>query len=125
MKAKLEIYALSVCFAAVISLVVSLGIGSYSLIKVTAPTLTMSSYSHTKYQTNETYWKTISCRSKDCEDKKPIEKELTNQRLDAFRIAQKAESRSGFQTLLKSLLFIFFSSIVLLIHWKLAKSCRE
>ena len=52
MKSKLEIYALSVCFATVIILIISLGIGSYSIVKISAPSLTMSSYYYDQYLTN-------------------------------------------------------------------------
>jgi len=37
MKSKLEIYALAVCFASIVCLIISIGIAGYSIIEITAP----------------------------------------------------------------------------------------
>lgn len=127
MQSKLEIYALSVCFASVVCLVISLGIGSYSLIEINAPDLTMNSYNYDQYQSNEAYWLNMPLSCKDDCDKivKPEEGELTRKRLEAFVVAKKSETRSGFQTLIQCTLFILFSAMALFIHWQIAKKCRE
>lgn len=127
MKSKLEIYALCVCFASVISLVISLAIGSYSIIEISAPSLTMNSYQFDKYQSNEAYWKTSKPYCKEnCEEVKELsEGDITRKREADFALAKASESRSGAQTLLKSVLFIFFSFVAFAIHWKLAKKCRN
>ena len=44
MKSKLEIYALSVCFAAMVCLVISGGIAGYSIFEIMMPELTMRSH---------------------------------------------------------------------------------
>ncbi|MDP8287976.1 MAG: hypothetical protein RAP03_15000 [Candidatus Electryonea clarkiae] len=123
MKSKLEIYALSVCFAAVVGLVISAGVAGYSVFEIIDPELTMISYTYDKYQTNEAYWKSIlSCsKTKD----KPNEEELTKKRQEAFVVAVKAEKRGGIQSLIRCLMFILTSGITLLIHWKIAKKSRE
>ena len=126
MKSKLEIYALSVCFAAVVCLIISLGIGSYSIVKISSPQLTMNAYNYDQYQTNNSYWKKNKPYCKDeCENKKPEESDLTKQRIESFKVALEGESRRGFQSLIQCSLFILFSSIALLIHWQIAKKSRN
>ena len=49
-----------VCFAAMVCLVVSSGIGGYAIFEITAPELTMRAHTYDKYQTNDAYWKTIN-----------------------------------------------------------------
>jgi len=125
MKSKLEIYALSVCFAAVVCLVISTGIAGYSVFETIAPELTMSSYKYDRYQTNEAYWKSITSCSKDEKaGVKPNEEELTKRRQKAFVVAVKAEKREGAQLLIRCLMFILASGITLLIHWKIAQKSR-
>jgi len=128
MKSKLEIYALSVCFTSVLCLVISLGIGSYALVSINAPSLTMNSYLYNQHQSNETYWKSINrpCHEKDCKETvKPEEKILTEQREIAFSMAKKNEVRQSLQVLIKSGLFILFSALALFIHWRIARNSRE
>ena len=125
MKSKLEIYALSVCFAAVVCLVISTGIAGYSVFEIIAPELTMSSYKYDRYQTNEAYWKSITSYLKDEKaEVKPNEEELTKRRQKAFVVAVKAEKREGAQLLIRCLMFILASGITLLIHWKIAQKSR-
>lgn len=125
MKSKLEIYALSVCFAAVVCLVISAGIAGYAIFEIVSPELTMSSYKYEKYQTNEVFWKDKrSCSENEKDDAKPAEDALTKQRLDAFSVEIRAQKREGIQTLIKCFMFIFFSGIALFIHWKIAQKSR-
>lgn len=125
MKSKLEIYALSVCFAAVVCLAISMGIAGYSIFQITAPVLTMNSYKYDKYQTNESYWKSkASCSKEEKAESKPGEEALTKQRIEAFSIEVKGVQREGFQALIQCFMFILVSSIALLIHWKIAQKSR-
>jgi len=125
MKSKLEIYALSVCFASVVCLVVSTGIAGYSLFEVFVPELTMRAYDYDKYQTNDSYWKSrMSCADKEKPDVRPSEEELTKQRMDAFSVEVNSEKREGFQSLIRCLMFILVSTVTLFIHWKIAQKSR-
>lgn len=125
MKLKLEIYALSVCFASVVCLVITMGIAGYSIFQITVPELTMNSYNYKKYQTNEAYWKSMaSCSKEEKTENKPGEEALTKQRIEAFAVEVKAQQRDGIQTLIRCFMFILASSIALLIHWKIAQKSR-
>lgn len=125
MKSKLEIYALAVCFAAVVCLVISMGIAGYSIFEIAFPKITMQSYNYEKYQTNDAYWKSKKSYDENYKGKaRPNEEELTKQRLDEFALEIKEEQRKGLQTLIQCLMFIIVSSVVLFIHWKIAKKAR-
>ena len=125
MKSKLEIYALSVCFAAVVCIIISAGIAGYSIFSIVTPELTMSAYKYDDFQTNEAYWKSkSSCSKSEKEEVKPSEEELTKQRTEAFAVAISAEKREGSQSLIQCFMFLFVSGITLIIHGKIAKSSR-
>ena len=125
MKSKLEIYALSVCFAAVVCIIISAGVAGYSIFSIVSPELTMSAYKYDKLQSNEAYWKSKgSCSKEDKEEVKPSEEELTKQRVEALAIAVSAEKREGFQSLIQCFMFLLVSGITLIIHGKIAKSSR-
>jgi hypothetical protein len=125
MKSKLEIYALSVCFAAVVSLVISTGIAGYAIVSIAAPRITMRSYDYDRFQTNDLYWEKISsCSKNEPAGSRPAEEELTRRRLEAFDLELESERREGVQNLLQCLMFILVSGGVLIIHWKIARKAR-
>lgn len=126
MKSKLEIYALTVCFAAVVCLVVSAGIAGYAAFRIATPELTLSSYNYDKFQTNEAFWKSRgdSCSDEKTTEVRPGEEVLTKQRLEAFSLELKGERREGWQSIIGSLIFILVSGVALLIHWKIAQQAR-
>jgi hypothetical protein len=124
MKSKLEIYALAVCFAAMVCLVVSFGIAGYAVFEIATPELTMRGFSYEKFQTNDLYYENKrSCCSKEKEPR-PSEDALTKQRLEAFAVEVKGEQREGFQALIKCIMFIVASGIALVVHWRVAKKAR-
>jgi hypothetical protein len=126
MKSKLEIYALSVCFAAVVCLVISVGIAGFSIFEVAVPEFTMSAYEYDKYQTNDAYWESrLRCSREDKPEAKPGEEQLSKERFEAFAIAIKAEKRGGFQTLIRCFMFLLAAGITLAIHWQIAKKARS
>jgi hypothetical protein len=126
LKSKLEIYALAVCFAAVICLVISISIAGYSTITIINPELTIESYEFDKYQSNDNYWESKkSCYSRDqSKMTRPPEEELTKQRLEELSIKLKGERRNGLQSLIYSLIFVVVGAVTLLIHWRIAKNAR-
>lgn len=125
MKPKLETYGLSVCFAMVVSLVISMSIAGYALLEIVTPELTMSSYEYDKYQTNEAYWKSNnSCSNEERSVAKPGNEELTKQRSEAFAKEIESEKREGSQSLMQCFMFILVSGISLCIHWIIARKAR-
>jgi hypothetical protein len=127
-KTILEIYALAVCFVAVVCLVASLGVGAYSLVQLSKPDFTMNSFNYDQYQSNDAFW-TGCARGRYCgpdEKKKerPSEAELTKERMDAFDRAVASERRDGAQTLVKASIVLIIDIVVLLVHGTLARRAR-
>ncbi len=54
-KSILEIYALAVCFVALLCFVIALGIGVYDLIQITNPEFTINVYEYERHQSNEAF----------------------------------------------------------------------
>jgi hypothetical protein len=125
MKSKLEIYALAVCFAAVVCLVISISIAGYSVIQIADPELTINSYKYDKYNSNDSFWETKHGRSKDQGAvQRPPEDQLTKQRLEELRTELRGEKRSGLQSLIHALMFAVVGAVTLLIHWRIARKAR-
>jgi len=125
MKSKLEIYALAVCFAAVVCLVISISVAGYSIVRIVDPGLTMSSYNYNKYQTNDRFWESKQAYAKDQSAmKRPSEEELTKQRQEALRIELGEEKRGGLQSLIRTLMFVVVGAVALLLHWRIARRAR-
>lgn len=130
MKSKLELYALAVCFASVICLVISTGVAGYSLVKIAKPSLTIRAWDYNRLQSNEAFWKSISrstpalLDNKPKQEARPSEEELTQMRSDELKTVLCAEQRDGFQALLQCAFFIIISVITLFIHWRIAKRAR-
>jgi len=126
MKSKLEIYALAVCFAAVVCLVISVSVVGYSIIRIVNPALTMPSYNYNRYQTNDRFWDSIRSRAEDQSTvKRPPEQDLTKQRLEALTIDLEGEKRDGLQSLIRALMFVVVGAVVLLLHWRIARKARS
>lgn len=148
-KSILEIYALTVCFMAIICFIVALGIGFYNLIQISSPSLTLDSWQYHEYQTNDSFWgggQAYLVPMSD-EDKKedhpsksevakymgykeiqkvrPPESELTKWRLEGYEHALKVEQRSGLQNLVRAIIVIFISIAVFYTHWRIGKRARS
>ena len=128
-KTILEIYALSVCFVAIVCLVIATGIALYSIVQLAAPQFTMSGTSYNQYQSNDAYWASCGpgiryCTSGEKNRERPAESGLTKQREAGFVTALATERRDGAQGLVKSAIFIFVAAVVFFLHWDLAKRAR-
>jgi hypothetical protein len=119
-KSLLEIYSLAVCFVTIICFAVALGIGTYDVLEMSNPELTLKSYSYQQHQTNEAFTRNWS---KDKE--KPSEEEITRMREKSYKVALEAERRDAVQSFIRVLIVILIDIGIFLIHWKLAKRARE
>jgi hypothetical protein len=50
-----RIYALAVCFASVLCITISLGVGLFDVVQLTYPKITMNSYEYQNLQSNESF----------------------------------------------------------------------
>ena len=119
-KSILEIYALAVCFATVVCLVIALGVASYNIIGIFKPEFTMSVYEYDKYQSNDAFWKDYSKN-----EQRPPEGELTLKRMENYKLALHSEYRDAWQGLIKATLVVIFDVIFFIIHWRIARRARE
>ena len=89
-KGLLEIYALSVCFVALVCFVISLGIGIYDIVEITSPEFTLRAYVYEKHQTNEMF-------TRNWPESKPLlsDEEITKQRKESYAIAIRTERRDA------------------------------
>ncbi len=127
MRSKLEVYALAVCFAAVVCLVISAGIGGYAFIRIIQPELTQKKWDYEQHQSNDAFWQ--SRRYGTAEERKleqrPAEEDLTKRRLESFNRALTAERRDGVQTLIQCAMFFLAGAISLFVHWRIARRARQ
>lgn len=121
-----EIYALAVCFTAIVCFVISLGIGIYDIVQIANPGFTLSSCEYNRHQTNDAFWSDHCNYAKD-DDKRirPQEDELTRTREESLQRALKAEQRDASQSVIRVLIIISINALVFLIHWLIAKRARE
>lgn len=123
----LEIYALAVCFVTVVCLIVSLGIGIYSIVEVANPAFTLDSHDFLRHQSNDAYWSNPPMIPLDDKGNRirPPEQELTRQRLESYTRALRIEQRGGLQTLTKVFIVILIDLIVFGVHWRLGRRARN
>ncbi len=126
-KTVIEIYAMAVCFVAVVCLVISLGIGLYDLVEISNPEFTISSYEYKKHQSNESFLKGDCGKEKETlVDKKiPTDEEITRQRLASFQNLIAIERRDAFQSLTLVSIILILNIILFFIHWRIAKRARN
>ena len=114
-----EIYALAICFLAVVCFIVAAGLGIYDVIQIVKPGFTISSYEYKKYQSNKKF-------IKGCEDKYAdySEEEITEMRLEGWENALKIEQRKAFQSITMVFIILLIDTVAFVFHWLLAKKIR-
>lgn len=132
-KTAIEIYALLICFSAMVCLSINAGLVIYNIVSLANPELTLSDYQYQDHQTNDSYWRYRSGRSgvmqindwtphpKETNNpakQRPTEDKLTQQRLASYQNALDAEARSATSKLIFEFIVIFISSILFFIHWR-------
>lgn len=124
----LEIYALAVCFVAVIGFVVCLSTVGFSLVQIAKPDLTMNSYRYDEFQNNDVYWaehyRYKSCPDENKKEPRPSEEELTRQRQKDLDRVLARERHEGVQSLVQTLIVMLIDGTTFFIHWLIAKRAR-
>lgn len=125
-KTILEVYALAVCFAAIVCSVIVLGIAIFDVIQIMKPEFTMNSHEYNRHQSNNAFWeRSGACDNKDKEKQRPNEEELTKRRLASFQQTIKTEQRAALQSITIATIILIIDIILFLIHWKIAQRARE
>lgn len=130
-KTAIEIYALLICFSAMICLSINVGLIIYNGVSLLNPSLIISDYKYQKHQNNDSFWdnksgvnsmqipNVFSPQQNDkLTPKRPITSELTRQRLASYKGVLNAEKRSAIRDLIFELIIVFVSSILFFIHWR-------
>jgi len=119
-KSGLEIYALAVCYTAIIAITACLSLGIWSGVKIAVPSISIDSYQYWRFQSNENYLRD------NAEDMSALSSpEITRRRTEEYRLAVNRERRDTFQNLVQQLIVLLMSSAVFLIHWRLARKMRR
>jgi len=106
-------YALAVCFCALMCLMIVLGIGGYSLVRIAAPEFTLAANpgSYTDEQFLQWY-----------PDKKNLPPaDLAKAKVEMRAVAVQHERHSAQQTLVYVLIIAAIDSVVYALHWRLAR----
>ena len=123
-KSILEIYALAVCFVALLCFVIALGIGVYDLIQIANPEFTLNAYEYERHQSNEAF---IGFQGRAAlgriapgipvgPNQRP-EEEVTQQREESFQTALRSERRRGMQSLIRIAIILVIDVLVFVPHW--------
>ncbi len=128
-KALLEIYALAVCFGAIICFVIAAGVGLYALVGVANPEFTLDSWQYDRHLGNDIFWSNGAPPALPFEGKgekrvRPAEPELTRQREESYRMVIRTEQRNRMQTLVQVVIVLFIDIVLFMIHWRIAKKAR-
>jgi len=122
----LEIYALAVCFLALLCFVIALGIGVYDLIQIANPEFTISAYEYERHQSNEGFDTVRGSPGRGLRGISPgipiesterPEEEVTQQREESFQAALRFERRRGMQSLIQIIIILVIDVLVFVPHW--------
>ena len=132
-----KIYALLVCFVAVVCITVTTGMGLYELVKLVRPQLTLNPYQYQQLQSNEAYRPTQYPRARLINPYggvpgPPPEPSLQNQRpktdaeIEALRKAElqrliSNERRMATASLIRLLIVLLVTCPLFYIHWRIAR----
>lgn len=130
-KSILEIYALAVCFVALVCVVIALGIGVYDLIQIATSEFTISAHEYERHQSNEAFRGPPGGRALfgmaqgiPMEPAERPEEEVTQQREESYQAALRSERRRGMQSLTQILIVLVLDVLVFVPHWFLARRTR-
>ena len=126
-KSILEIYALAICFVALICFVAALGIGVYDLIQIASPEFTLNAYEYERHQSNENFRGPSGRQLRGIapailiEPTERPEEEVTQQREESYQAALRSERRRAGQSLTRMAIVLVIDVLVFLPHWLLVR----
>ena len=119
-KSLLEVYALSVCFAAVLVVLFNSAMSLNYAVRITNPNLTVGGYEYERSLSDDAYLRSWP-------DRKPFPDPASVARLraEAFDAALRAERQMGQRDLIESVTYVIAGLAAFAIHWVLAKRVRR
>ena len=116
-RSAVQIYALAVCFASLMCLVVALGIGLFDVVQIGVPQFTMAGAE--VYGSNEQYRLYYP-------DKKDLpEQQISELRQQALHLAVVAERRAAQQSAVFVLIVLAIDAVVFLVHSRIARQIER
>jgi len=115
----LEIYALTVCFASVMFLIVTVAMCLYEAVRITAPSATVSGWTYERSLSDDAF---LATRPQG--RAAPEASTLPRLRSEALKNALDSERHDGLQSFLQSLMYAIVAGVVFWLHWRLARRER-
>lgn len=139
-----RIYALAVCFASILCIAISTGIGLYDMVQITFPKLTMDSYLYQNLQSNEAYRQSHlypgrmpfypvminqggsgisrAASISNPNDEDPLsDEEVTQRRQQQITIAIDNVRHDALRSLMQILVILLVSIPLFIVHWRFAQ----
>ena len=116
-RSPIQIYALCVCFAALLCFVIALGVGLYDIVQMTVPAFTLEEFAY--YHSNEQYLQYYPDRKGLPDD------EVTRHRLETYQQALASELRSAQQSAVFVTIILAIDAVVFLVHWRISRSAER
>ncbi|MCZ6503950.1 MAG: hypothetical protein O6945_15740 [Gammaproteobacteria bacterium] len=139
-----RIYALAVCFASILCIAISTGIGLYDMVQITFPKLTMDSYLYQNLQSNEAYRQSHlypgrmpiypvminqggsgisrAASISNPNDEDPLsDEEVTQRRQQQITIAIDNVRHDALRSLMQILIVLLVSIPLFIVHWRFAQ----
>ena len=138
-----RIYALAVCFASVLCIAISTGIGIYDVVQISFPEQTMNSYQYRSYQSNDVFLQsqpyphamminpmmskqatatggrgTAMAASAGLQES---QQQITKRREEQLAMAVNNVVHDAQNSLIQILIILFISVPLFIIHWRFAQ----
>jgi len=141
-KSLIEVYALAVCFAAMVCIVITAGMAGWSGLRMARPDFTISNYIYQQHETDAAFLKSqqkgerrpmmhddsMGSDSATAADEAPAElsgEALTLARKASWGRALNAEWRDAAQSLVRQLIVLGISILVFGVHWFIGRRARS
>ncbi|MFI5454588.1 MAG: hypothetical protein ACHRXM_03975 [Isosphaerales bacterium] len=116
-RSPIQIYALCVCFSALLCFVIALGVGLYDVVQITVPAFTLQELPY--YHSNEQFLQYFP-------DKKGLPSdEVTRLCRETYREGLAFERRGAQQSAVFVLIILAIDVVVYFVHWRIARRAEH
>lgn len=125
-KSILEIYALTVCFFAVVCFVFVSALAIHDAVQIVSPQFTLSRHHYERYLSNESYIRATYPSAAQAEATLKVlpREEITRLRLSELKRTLRVERHDGQLNLFKMLIVLVVDAVAFAIHWKIGQVAR-
>jgi hypothetical protein len=109
-----EVYALAVCFASLIVLLVSAAMTSYELVRIAFPRATVRDHVYERTRSNELY-----LRSWPQNQPVPSPSEVERLRQELWDHTLQTERHDGLRSFLQQVMYALAAAVAFALHWRL------